>query len=150
MGKVRNQLYQRMVVKFGTGLVTGGSNHLNSDIMSGLVAQVAQLHEQGRELIVVSSGAIASGRHKLGLSRKVRGIPYKQVLAAVGQSRLMHFYDNLFSHYGITVAQALLAKFLFGFHSSQRLFHGTDWRRWRHHGQAGSHDGDYAGDKWAL
>lgn len=110
MGKVRNQLYQRMVVKFGTGLVTGGSDRLNPDIMSGLVAQVAELQGQGRELIIVSSGAIASGRHKLGISRKVRGIPYKQVLAAVGQSRLMHFYDGLFSQYQITVAQALLAK----------------------------------------
>jgi glutamate 5-kinase len=111
VGKERSQHYQRMVVKFGTGLVTGGSDHLNPDIMSGLVAQVAELHEQGREIIVVSSGAIASGRHRLGLLRKkVGGIPYKQVLAAVGQSRLMHFYDQLFSQHNITVAQALLAK----------------------------------------
>jgi glutamate 5-kinase len=99
-----------MVVKFGTGLVTGGSDHLNPDIMSGLVAQVAELHRQGGEVIIVSSGAIASGRHCLGLSGKVRGIPYKQVLAAVGQSRLMNFYDQLFNQYDITVAQALLAR----------------------------------------
>ena len=110
MRKAQDLPYQRMVVKFGTGLVTGGGDHLNSDIMSGLVAQVAELQRQGRELIIVSSGAIASGRHKLGLAKKIRGIPYKQVLAAVGQSRLMHFYDQLFSQYGITVAQALLAK----------------------------------------
>ena len=110
VGKVRNQLYQRIVVKFGTGLVTGGSDRLNPEMMSGLASQVAELHGQGRELIIVSSGAIASGRHKLGISRKVRGIPYKQVLAAVGQSRLMHFYDDLFSQYDITVAQALLAR----------------------------------------
>ena len=110
VGKVRNQLYQRIVVKFGTGLVTGGSDQLDSGIMSGLAKQVAELHGQGRELIIVSSGAIAAGRHKLGISRKVRGIPYKQVLAAVGQSRLMHFYDSLFSQYQVTVAQALLAK----------------------------------------
>jgi len=108
--KAQDLPYQRMVVKFGTGLVTGGSDHLNADIMSGLVAQVAELHRQGRELIIVSSGAIASGRHKLGLSKKIRGIPYKQVLAAVGQSRLMHFYDQLFTRYDITVAQALLAR----------------------------------------
>jgi glutamate 5-kinase len=110
VGKESSQRYQRIVVKFGTGLVTGGSDRLNADIMSGLVAQVARLHEQGREIIVVSSGAIASGRHKLGLSGRVGGIPYKQVLAAVGQSRLMHFYDQLFSEHHITVAQALLAK----------------------------------------
>jgi glutamate 5-kinase len=110
VGKVRNQHYQRIVVKFGTGLVTGGGDRLNPEIMSGLAAQVAELHGQGRELIIVSSGAIASGRHRLGISRKVRGIPYKQVLAAVGQSRLMHFYDDLFSQYDVTVAQALLTR----------------------------------------
>ncbi len=110
MGKVRSRLYQRILVKFGTSLVTGGSDRLNSEIMSGLAKQVAELHGQGLEPIIVSSGAIALGRHKLGISRKVNGIPYKQVLAAVGQSRLMHFYDSLFSQYDITVAQALLAK----------------------------------------
>ena len=110
--KEPNQQYKRLVVKFGTGLVTGGSDHLNPEIMSGLVAQVAKLHEQGREIIVVSSGAIAAGRHCLELPRrrKVGGIPYKQVLAAVGQNRLMNFYDSLFSQHDITVAQALLAK----------------------------------------
>ena len=68
MGRVKDSAYQRIVVKFGTGLVTGGSDHLNPDIMSGLVKQVAQLHKQGWELIVVSSGASAGGRYKLGLS----------------------------------------------------------------------------------
>jgi len=78
--------------------------------MSGLVAQVAQLHEQGAEVIVVSSGAITAGRSKLGISKKIRGIPFKQVMASVGQSRLMQTYDQLFSRHNITVAQALLAK----------------------------------------
>jgi glutamate 5-kinase len=78
--------------------------------MSSLVAQVARLHERGLEPIIVSSGAIASGRHKLGLTRKIRGIPFKQVLASVGQSRLMNVYEQLFGQYNITVAQALLTK----------------------------------------
>jgi glutamate 5-kinase len=110
VGKTRNQLYQRIVVKLGTGLVTGGSDRLNPEIMVSLAKQVSELHGQGRELIIVSSGAIASGRHKLGMSRKLKGIPCKQVLAAVGQSCLMDFYDRLFSQYDITVAQALLTK----------------------------------------
>ena len=110
MGNVKDLAYQRIVVKLGTGLLTGGTDCLNQDLMSDLVAQVAKLHNQGLELIVVSSGSIASGRYKLGLSKKIRGIPYRQVLAAVGQSRLMHVYDQLFSRYDITVAQALLAK----------------------------------------
>ncbi|HEX74079.1 MAG TPA: glutamate 5-kinase [Dehalococcoidia bacterium] len=102
--------YNRIVAKFGTSLVTGGSDHLNQDIMSRLVAQVAQLHRQGLEMLLVSSGAIASGRYKLGLTKELRGIPFKQVLASVGQNRLMQAYEQLFSQYDITVAQALLTK----------------------------------------
>jgi glutamate 5-kinase len=102
--------YHRIVAKFGTGLLTGSSDRLDRDIMASLVNQVAQLHKQGREMIIVSSGAIASGRHKLGLTKKIKGIPFKQVLASVGQHSLMSFYEQMFSQYDITVAQALLAK----------------------------------------
>ncbi|MFH1169749.1 MAG: glutamate 5-kinase [Chloroflexota bacterium] len=102
--------YRRMVVKLGTSLLTAGRDHLNQEMMSGLVAQIARLQAQGAELVMVSSGAIASGRHKLGLTKKVRGIPYKQVLASVGQSRLMYAYEQLFGQYNVTVAQALLTK----------------------------------------
>jgi len=102
--------HHRIVVKFGTSLLTGGSDRLNQDTMSKLVTQVAQLHKQGLELLIVSSGAMASGRHKLGLTKKLKGIPFKQVLCSVGQSRLMYVYEQLFSKYNITVAQALLTK----------------------------------------
>ena len=110
MAKASSLPYHRIVAKFGTKLLTGGGDRLNQAIMSSLVAQVAQLHQQGREIIVVSSGAIASGRYKLGLTREVRGIPFKQVLASVGQNRLMYAYEQLFSQHNITVAQALLTK----------------------------------------
>ena len=102
--------YHRIVAKFGTSLLTAGSDHLNQDIMSSLVAQVAQLHRQGLELLVVSSGAIAAGRYKLGLTKGLRDIPFKQVFSSVGQSRLMYIYEQLFSPHNITVAQALLTK----------------------------------------
>lgn len=102
--------YKRIIAKFGTSLLTGGSDCLDQDKMVNLVAQVAQLHRQGRELIVVSSGAIASGRHKLGLPKKVRGLPLKQVFHSVGQIRLMHMWEQMFSQYDITVAQALLTR----------------------------------------
>jgi glutamate 5-kinase len=78
--------------------------------MASLVAQIAGLHKRGLELLVVSSGAIAAGKAKLGLTKKVSGIPYKQVLASVGQNRLMYVYEQLFSQHDITVAQALLTK----------------------------------------
>jgi glutamate 5-kinase len=110
MAKSPELPYRRIVVKFGTSLLTGGSNRLDTEIISNLVSQVAQLHEQGREPIIVSSGAIASGRDKLGLTRKIKGIPFKQVLASVGQGRLMNVYEQLFDQHNITVAQALLTK----------------------------------------
>ncbi len=102
--------HRRIVAKFGTSLLTGGGDHLDQDIMSNLVNQIAGLHGQSLELVVVSSGAIASGRHKLGLTRKLKGIPFKQVLASVGQSRLMYAYEQLFARHDIAVAQALLTK----------------------------------------
>jgi glutamate 5-kinase len=78
--------------------------------MSHLVAQVAQLQKQDMELLIVSSGAIASGRYKLGLTKEVKDIPLRQVLASVGQNRLTSAYEQLFSQHDITVAQALLTK----------------------------------------
>ena len=88
--------YRRIVVKLGTNLLTGGSGRLNLEVMSSLVGQIAKLHEQELEVIVVSSGAIAAGRQRLQLSKERKDIPFRQVLAAVGQSRLMHAYDQLF------------------------------------------------------
>jgi glutamate 5-kinase len=111
--KIKNSAlkYHRIVVKLGTRLMTGGSkHHLDMEIMSNITRQIAELHKQGIQVVVVSSGAVAAGRHKLGIEGAVKGIPYKQVLAAVGQSRLMNTYENLFDSHHITVAQALLTK----------------------------------------
>lgn len=105
-----NLPYRRVVAKFGTSLLTAGSNKLNQDKMSDLISQLAHMHKQGVEVVVVTSGAIAAGREKLGLTKKIKGIPYKQVLASVGQGRLMNLYERLFDQHGITVAQALLTK----------------------------------------
>jgi glutamate 5-kinase len=103
-------VYRRIVVKLGTSLLTGGSQHLDLDVMANLAAQIARLQALGAETIIVTSGAIAAGRHKLGITEKIKGIPYKQVLASVGQSRLMHTYEQIFEKHDITIAQALLTK----------------------------------------
>ncbi len=102
--------YKRIIAKFGTNLLTGGTGRLDLDIMSTLVRQIVQLHSQGHEVIIVSSGAVAAGRQKLGTTREQRGIPFKQVLASVGQSHLMYTYEQLFSKHNIIIAQALLTK----------------------------------------
>ncbi len=103
-------VYRRIVVKLGTSLLTGGGNQLDQEVMARLAAQVARLLQKGAEIVIVTSGAAAAGRHKLGLTKQTRGIPYKQVLASVGQSRLMNTYEQLFDQHNITVAQALLTK----------------------------------------
>jgi len=102
--------YRRIVAKFGTGLLTSGADHLDLQVMSSLVEQIARLHRQGKEIIIISSGAIASGREKLKKVPERKNTPFKQVLASVGQSQLMYTYEQLFSQYDITVAQALLTK----------------------------------------
>ena len=112
MNKKKNsgQLYKRIIVKLGTSLLTGSTDHLDREKMSVLVNQIAKLHSQGVEILVVSSGAIAAGRYKLGRVTDRKGIPYRQVLASIGQGQLMNIYDQLFSESGITIAQALLSK----------------------------------------
>ena len=102
--------YRRIVVKLGTHLLTSGGKHLDHEVMADLARQIAQIHEWGAETVIVSSGAIAAGRDKLGIDGAIKGIPYKQVLASVGQSRLMNVYEQLFGQHSITVAQALLTK----------------------------------------
>ena len=92
-------------------MLTGGTNHLNKKVMSDLTQQIASLHRGNHEVVIVSSGAVAAGREKLGkTNEKRKDIPYKQVLASVGQSQLMSAYEHLFSKHNITIAQALLTK----------------------------------------
>ena len=102
--------YRRIVAKLGTNLLTGGSDRLNLETMAALVGQIAELHGQGVDVILVSSGAIAAGRQRLGPFKERKDVPFKQVLAAVGQSRLMDAYDTLFGWHGITIAQTLLTR----------------------------------------
>ena len=107
---VKSLPYRRIVAKFGTNLLTAGGDRLNTDIMSNLASQIAGVIQQGAGVVIVSSGAIAAGRYKLGLKKEPKGIPYKQVLASIGQSRLMNVYEQLLDKHGIVVAQALLTK----------------------------------------
>ncbi|MEA3442251.1 MAG: glutamate 5-kinase [Chloroflexota bacterium] len=102
--------YQRIVAKLGTSLLTSGTEHLDLQIMANLAKQVAQLHHQDKEIVIVSSGAIAAGRQKLEKIPESKNTSFKQVLASVGQSHLMHSYEELFSQHNIIIAQALLTK----------------------------------------
>lgn len=105
--------YRRIVAKFGTNVLTAGTARLDLEVMATLVGQVARLHERGAQVIVVTSGAIAAGRHRLGgraPSVRRATMPYRQVLAAVGQMDLMQAYQELFAWHDITIAQTLLTR----------------------------------------
>ena len=112
--RARPLLYRRIVVKAGTAILTEAADSesaggVNLAVLNSIVRQICQLREQGAEVMLVTSGAIAAGRAALGVygvaSRDIRS---RQVAAAVGQSRLMQIYQEQFAVHGVTVAQALL------------------------------------------
>ncbi|MGH7827771.1 MAG: glutamate 5-kinase [Candidatus Binatia bacterium] len=98
---------RRVVVKIGSQILSSSSG-IEEGRVRELAGDLAALHEQGRELVVVSSGAVAAGMTRLGRKEKPKTIPEKQALAAVGQIKLMALYEGQFARFGISVAQVLL------------------------------------------
>ncbi|SHJ89768.1 glutamate 5-kinase [Paramaledivibacter caminithermalis] len=101
---------KRIVVKVGTSTLTHPTGLLDLNRIESIVRQLTNIHNQGIEIVLVSSGAIGAGMGKLGLEERPKTIPEKQAAAAVGQGVLLHMYEKLFSEYGKTVAQILLTK----------------------------------------
>jgi len=101
---------ERIVVKVGTSSLTYGTGKLNLTQMERLVRELADLANQGRQVVLVTSGAIGAGLGRLGFNKKPKTIPEKQAAAAVGQGLLMHMYEKLFSEYGYAVGQVLLTR----------------------------------------
>nr|WP_326185228.1 glutamate 5-kinase [uncultured Oscillibacter sp.] len=99
---------QRIVVKVGTSTLTHDSGSLDLRSMERLVRVLSDLHGAGHEIILVTSGAIAVGTSRLGLAERPKELRMKQAAAAVGQCRMMHIYDKLFSEYNCSMAQILL------------------------------------------
>ena len=103
---------KRIVVKVGTSTLAHKTGKLNIRRVEKLVKILADLSNSGREIILVSSGAMGLGMGKLGLVKKPTDTPSKQALAAVGQCELMYMYDKMFGEYNIVVAQLLLTKYI--------------------------------------
>jgi len=101
------QKTRRVVVKVGSAVLTDASG-LNQAILEQLANSLCFLKDSGREVILVSSGAVAAGRRRLGLTRRDISLKEKQAAAAVGQSSLMRTYEDIFDHLGQKVAQLLL------------------------------------------
>lgn len=98
---------RRIVVKIGTGVLTGPGGRFDRARFDSLCAELARAASQ-REVVVVSSGAVALGVERLGLATRPKDIRGKQAAAAVGQSRLMRLYDDALGPQGVVVAQVLL------------------------------------------
>jgi glutamate 5-kinase len=103
-------VFNNIVVKLGTSTLTAGTASLSGAHMVELVRQMAELHKKGCRIVLVSSGAIAAGRECLAFPQLPKDIPAKQMLAAVGQPRLMALYEQLFDIYRLNVAQVLLTR----------------------------------------
>lgn len=103
---------KRIVVKIGSSSLTHTeTGRLNLMKMEILVRELADLHNQGKDVIVVSSGAIAVGKSAMGLSHKPQELDERQACAAVGQARLMMIYQKLLAEYSQTAAQILMTKY---------------------------------------
>ncbi|MGE5390499.1 MAG: glutamate 5-kinase [Deltaproteobacteria bacterium] len=108
----REELKQtkRIVIKVGTSTLTYANGQVNLQRVESLVREMADLHNRGLEVLLVSSGAIGVGANRMGFKKIPRTMPEKQALAAIGQGALMHLYEKLFAEYGKTVAQVLLTR----------------------------------------
>lgn len=106
---MQNQ-YTRIAVKVGSNVLTRKDGTLDVTRMSALVDQLAELHKWGVEIILISSGAVASGRSEIKPSKKLDSVEQRQLFSAVGQAKLINRYYELFREHGITVGQVLTTK----------------------------------------
>lgn len=106
----KSTMPKTIVVKLGTSTLTHGTKNLSRADMLEIVKQLAELHQQGFRIIVVSSGAVAAGREYLQHRELPKTLASKQLLAAVGQSQLIQVWESLFSIYNIKIGQMLLTR----------------------------------------
>ena len=105
------QQFLRIAVKVGSNVLTRRDGTLDVTRMSALVDQIAELHKTGVEIILVSSGAVASGRSEVHSAKKLDSVDQRQLFSAVGQAKLINRYYELFREHGIAVGQVLTMKF---------------------------------------
>lgn len=103
-------MHKRIVVKIGTKALSKENGRIDESVLGDLVNQIAQIKKGGAQVILVTSGAVGSGRSLLKLSGKTETIPDKQVFAAIGQVKLMATYSKLLSKLGFLCAQVLVTK----------------------------------------
>jgi glutamate 5-kinase len=119
---------RRLVVKVGTYTLSDAEGRLDREQMRDIVQQIASLREEGREVILVSSGAIAAGVELLELDERPRDIPSLQAASSVGQGLLLQLYSVYFAHYNVLVGQVLFTQYDFA-HRQQYLNARNTFRR---------------------
>jgi glutamate 5-kinase len=108
--KIKTDNVKRVVVKVGTSTLTHSSGYINIRKVERLVSCLSDLYNSGRQIILVSSGAVSCGLAKIGFDRKTLTTEQKQAAAAVGQCQLIDMYARRFSDFGHTIAQILLTR----------------------------------------
>ena len=101
---------QRIIAKLGTNLLTGGGERIDPAVLEELVRQIAELRRAAVEVAVVTSGAVAAGRARVGARADQSSIGQRQALAAIGQAHLVERYDQLLQRHDLTAAQALITR----------------------------------------
>lgn len=102
--------YKRVAVKVGSNVLTRRDGTLDVTRMSAIVDQISDLYKSGVEIVLVSSGAVASGRSEIKVSRKLDSVDSRQLYSSIGQAKLINRYYELFRDHGITVGQVLTTK----------------------------------------
>ncbi len=110
----------RIVIKVGTSSLTYDNGKVNLGSIEKLVRKLSDLSNMGKEIILVSSGAVGIGMGKLNIEKRPAQVTERQAIAAVGQTELMHLYSKIFSEFGITVGQILLTRDVFA-HDISRI-----------------------------
>jgi len=102
--------FKRIAIKIGSNVLTKSDGTLDTESMSNLTDQIAKLYHQGIEIVVISSGAVASGRSILGLNKKMDIVDQRQLYSTVGQAKLISLYWDFFAKHHITIGQVLTTK----------------------------------------
>ena len=102
--------FKKIAVKIGSNVLTRADGTLDITRMSALVDQISQLYKKGVEIVMISSGAVASGRSVMGINKKMGVVDQRQLFSAVGQAKLINHYYELFREHGIIVGQVLTTK----------------------------------------
>ncbi len=103
-------MFQSITIKIGSNVLTDTNGTLHQSRVAHLVDQIAELHQQGKKVVLVSSGAVAAGRSMVKVCKKTDTVSARQLLSAVGQVKLLNTYFNLFEQHGIQCAQVLVTK----------------------------------------